>query len=83
MAKDIAANLQKAQEQQNTVIHDRQNQLNAKLEIMTSQHKHQREELETTQETQGNQSPSSAIQQRLTRPMATPQWATWQDQTPE
>ncbi len=50
MAKAMAENLQNAQAQQNTAIRERQNQLEAKLAVMTMQHKQERQKLEQTQD---------------------------------
>ncbi|ODS24048.1 hypothetical protein AB835_05930 [Candidatus Endobugula sertula] len=50
MANAMAATLQKAQEQQNTAIRERQNQLEARLEAMAMQHKQERQNLEQTQD---------------------------------
>lgn len=50
MAKAMAANLQKAQDQQNTAIRERQNQLKTQLATMTTQHKQERQKLEQAQD---------------------------------
>ena len=45
MAKTMAQNLEDAKYQQRSAINDRQTQLTAKLEIMTTQHKQERQKL--------------------------------------